>query len=117
MASTSGRKLYMTDIPLSSWRKNRHTPRDPLTIGLERQPQSVIGDPQVAVAPTANRRRHHGLHLLRDHTDVLLLSSVVRVSVVAKPIGQVSEEDDVVLQSHVRTAPSSTTAPSAPSTP
>src|SRR6185369_2812079 len=88
--------------------------RKPILIAAERYSELFIVDAQVAVAATHHRIRHHGLYLLRDHADIRLLAANVAETVVAEAVGEMAEQDDVVLQRDVGAPPAASAATSTP---
>ncbi len=75
----------------------RHT----LLVGFEFDAQTVVEDPQVAVAPAYYGVRHNRLHFLGDHADIGPVASVVAETVKADAIGKMPQKNDVVLEGDV----------------
>ena len=71
--------------------------RDPLLIGLEFDAKPVVQDTQIAVFITHNGLRHGCLHFLCDHADVSAIIANVTEAIESETIGEMAEEDDVVL--------------------
>src|SRR6185369_3867188 len=98
---------------MQSWRHPRGNPCSggkPVAVAAELQPELLVVDPQVTVAAAGHGFRHHTFHFLRDDADVNLVAAEIAEAVVAEAIGEVAEQDDVVLQRDVR-ASSATAAP------
>src|SRR5882762_6080274 len=78
-------------------------------------------DPQEAVAAAGHGFRHHALDLLRNDTDIGLVATDVAEAIVAEAVGEMTEQDDIVLQRDVgataaTTAATTTTSSSATAT-
>src|SRR6266545_1466377 len=69
-------------------------------------------DPQVAVRAADDRRRHDCLDLLRHHADIDLVAVLVGEAVEAEAVGEMAEQDDVVLERDIG-APAATAATTA----
>src|SRR4051794_62142 len=82
----------------------------PLGVGLEGHADLVVEDPQLAVGTLRHRLRHHCLHFLRHAADVTRMAAVVDKAIEAEAVVEIAEERDVVLQRHVRTPATATTA-------
>src|SRR6266699_3821583 len=101
---------------MTSKRSWRHLRRDlcaackPAAIGTKLQPELLVVDPQVTVAAARHRVRHHALHLLRHHADIGLLAAEIAEAVIAEAVGEIAEQDDIVLQCDVGTTPTAPTA-------
>src|SRR5882757_858527 len=96
-----------------SWRHLHGDPsaaRKPIVIGAERQSEFLVVDPQVAVATTCHCIRHHALHLLRHYADIGLAAAKIAEAVIAETVGEMAEQDDVMLQRDVGTTPAATTS-------
>src|SRR5262245_22369625 len=61
-----------------------------------------------------HRLRHDSLHLLRHHADIGAVAAVVAEAIVAEPVGQMAEQNDIVLERDVGS--SATTAATAAAT-
>ena len=70
---------------------------------------------QVTVAVTNHRLRHHLLHFLRDDADIGTIAVIIAEAIIAKTIGEMTKQDDVVLDRDVR-SPSAATAAAATTT-
>ena len=68
---------------------------------------------QVTVAITGHGLRHYLLHFLRDEADVSAIAAVVAEAIVAKSIGEMAEQNDVVLDGDVGSPSTATTAAAA----
>lgn len=79
--------------------------RDPLFVGLELDAELVVEDPQIAVAATDDGVGHHLLHFLRHYADVGAVAAVIAEAIIAKAVGEMAEEDDIMLQRDVGSAP------------
>ena len=67
-------------------------------VGLEPDAEPVIEDTQRSVPVAHDGLRHDRLHFLRHHADIGAIAAVVAEAIVAKPVGEVTEQDDVVLE-------------------
>src|ERR1700733_13984436 len=89
--------------------------RHPLVVGLERQPEPVVGNAHVTVDAARHRFGHHGLHLLRHHPDIGGVSAIVDEAIIAEAVVEPPEQHDIVLEAHVGATPAAATpAPAAP---
>ena len=91
--------------------RNRH-PRSrcqPFVVGLERQTDFVVENPQIAVPATHHRCRHDGLHLLRHHADIEFLAAVVGEAIEAEAVVEFAQQGDVVLEPNIGPSSASTT--------
>src|SRR6185437_8502906 len=88
---------------------------EPCVVGLEPQPELVVEDTQIAVAAAHDGVRHHGLDFLRDHADIGLVLAVVGEAIEAEPVGEMAEQDHVVLERDVG-APATAAATTAAAT-
>src|SRR5882724_12056726 len=66
-------------------------------------------DAEIPVPTVGHGLRRQALHLLRDHADIGLAAAEIAESVVAETIGEMTEQDDIVLQCDVG-APSTAAA-------
>src|SRR3954468_3494443 len=100
---------------LTSKRSWRHLRRDfcaickPIPIGAERQTERLILHPQVAVAAPPHGIWHHVFDFLRDHADIGLLAAEIAEAIVAETVGEMAEQDNVMLQCDVRPPPTAAT--------
>src|SRR5690348_9828451 len=85
----------------------------PLAVGLERQPQQIVGNAQVSVRTARDRSRHDGLDLLRHHPDIGGVAAVVDESIIAEAVVEPPDEHDVVLEAHIGAPPAAAAASSA----
>src|SRR5436190_5014710 len=95
-----------------SWRHLHGDPcaaGKPIVIGAERQSEFLVVDPQIAVAAARHRIRHHALHLLRHYADIGLAAAKIAEAVIAEAVGEMAEQDDVMLQRDVGTTPTAAT--------
>ena len=83
---------------------------DPVIIGLELQPKLPVIHPKIAVGVARYRLWHHLLHFLCHDANVYLIAAVVAEAVQAKPVVQVTDKDDVVLEPDIRSPTAATTA-------
>jgi len=83
---------------------------DPLIIGLELQPKLPVIHPKIAVGVVRYRLWHHLLHFLCHDANVCLIAAVVAEAVQAKPVVQVTDKNDVVLEPDIRSPTAATTA-------
>src|SRR5262245_47537657 len=74
---------------------------DPPLVGLQLQAELVIEDHKVAVPTSLDRLRHDRLHLLRHEADIGLVAAVIAEAIEPKPVVEVAEEDDVVLERNI----------------
>src|SRR5882724_2229545 len=58
-------------------------------------------DAEIPVPTVGHGLRRQALHLLRDHADIGLAAAEIAESVVAETIGEMTEQDDIVLQCDV----------------
>src|SRR5712671_1959484 len=105
---------------MQSWRHLRGDPcaaSKPVAVAAELQPEPLVVDPQVTVAAAGHGFRHHTFHFLRDDADINLVAAEIAKAIVAEAIGEVAEQDDVVLQRDVRASSTSaaTTEPASTS--
>lgn len=84
----------------------------PLLEGLEPHAKLVVEDAQGAIAIAHNGFRHDALDLLRHHADIGAIAAVVAEAIVAEAIGEMAEENNVMLEHDVG-SPSSATAAAA----
>src|SRR3954454_23903446 len=95
---------------MTSWQSSRHLRGDrctgePIAIAAECQPKLLVVDPQVAVASACHRIGYHVHHLLRHHADIGLPTAEIAEAIIAKAVGEMAEQDDVMLQRNVGTPP------------
>ena len=77
---------------------NLRTCSNPFLVGLELEAQALIQNAQRSVTIACDGLRHDRLHFLRHHTDIGAITAVVAEAIVAKPVGKMTEQDDVVLK-------------------
>jgi hypothetical protein len=87
----------------------------PLIVTLEFQSKLLVIHSQVAVASARHRLRLNLRNLLSNHSDISRVAAVIAETVQAKPIGEVTDQNDVVLKPEVRT-PSAAAATTAAAT-
>jgi hypothetical protein len=75
---------------------------------LEGHADLTVVDAQVAVATAVDRSRHDTLYLLRDHPDIGGLGAVIGKTVEAEPVLHDSQQEDMVLELNIGTAPAAT---------
>src|SRR5258708_17547291 len=88
----------------------------PVAVAAELQPELLVVDPQVTVAAAGHGFRHHTFHFLRDDAGINLVAAEIAKAIVAEAIGEVAEQDDVVLQRDVRASSTTATTTEAAST-
>src|SRR5271154_1911999 len=91
--------------------RNRH-PRSrcqPFVVGLERQTDLVVENPQIAVSAAHDRSRHDSLHLLRHHADIELVAAVVGEAIEAKAVVEPPQQGNVVLEPNIGASPATAT--------
>ena len=70
-------------------------------ISLEFDADLVVVDAQVTVAVTSYCLRHHLLHLLRYDAHIGAIAAVIAEAIIAKTVGEMAKQDDVVLDRDV----------------
>jgi hypothetical protein len=87
-------------------------------VTLEFDSDLVVVDPQVTIVVTNDRLRHHLLHFLCDDADIGTIAAVITKPIVAKAVGKMAKQDDVVLDGDVGSpsAAATTTAEAAATT-
>jgi 1-aminocyclopropane-1-carboxylate deaminase/D-cysteine desulfhydrase-like pyridoxal-dependent ACC family enzyme len=85
-------------------------------VSLEFDADLVVVDTQVTVAVTNDCLRHHLLHLLRHDAHIGAMAAVIAEAIVAKAVGEMAKQDDVVFDRDVG-APSAATTAAAAATP
>src|SRR6185437_853305 len=73
-------------------RRDACTTGKPLRVGLESDAELLVIDAQIAVATAHHRLRLHGLHFLRDNTDIGLVAAEIAEAVEAEPIGEMAKQ-------------------------
>ena len=68
-----------------------------MLVTLEFDPDLVVVDAQVTIVVTNYGLRHHLLHFLRHDADIGAIAAIVAEAIVAKTVGEMAEQDDVVL--------------------
>ena len=82
----------------------------PVAVGAELQSQLFVVDPQIPVRGRGSRASGmKALHFLRHDADIGLVAAEIAEAVVAETVGEMTEQDDVVLQCDVG-APSTAAA-------
>jgi len=84
-----------------------------MLVTLEFDADLVVVDPQVSFAVTNHRLRHHLLHLLCDDADIGTIIAVITEAIIAKAVGKMAKQDDVVLDRDVGSAPAAATTATA----
>ena len=79
-------------------------------ISLEFDADLVVVDAQVTVAVTSYCLRHHLLHLLRYDAHIGAIAAVIAEAIVAKTVGEMTKQDDVVLDRDVGSPSAAPTA-------
>ena len=90
--------------------RQARTRRKPVFVGLEFDADLVVMDTQVTVAITRYRLRRDLLHLLRDDADVGAIAAIVAEAIVAKTVGKMAKQRDVVLDCDVGSPSAAPTA-------
>jgi hypothetical protein len=72
--------------------------RNPFLVGLELDAKPVIEHAEGAIAIAHDSFRHHRLYFLRDHPDIRTIAAVVAEAIVAKPVCEAPEKNDIVLE-------------------
>ena len=75
--------------------------RHPLVVGLERQPEPVVGNAHVTVDAARYSFGHHDLHLLRHHPDIGGVSAIVDEAIITEAVVEPPEQHDIVLEAHI----------------
>src|SRR5258706_9684459 len=104
---------------MQSWRHLHGDPcaaSKPVAVAAELQPELLVVDPQVTVAAAGHGFQHHTFHFLRDDAGINLVAAEIAKAIVAEAIGEVAEQDDVVLQRDVRASSTTATTTEAAST-
>jgi len=73
-----------------------------LFVGLEPDAKPVIEDAQSAIPVAYDGLRHHGLDFLRHHADIGTVAAVIAEAIVAEPIRQMTEQNDIVFDRDIR---------------
>src|SRR5262245_39747169 len=84
-------------------------------VRLEPHPESVVEHAQRTITIAHDGFWHHGLHFLRNHPDIRTIAAVVAEAIVAKPVCQVPEKNDIMLE-HDIGPPAAATTPAAAAT-
>ena len=84
-------------------------------VSLEFDADLVVVDTQVTVAVTRHRLRRDLLHLLRDDADLGAIAAVIAEPIIAETIGEMTKQDDVMLDRDVG-SPSATATTAATAT-
>jgi hypothetical protein len=85
----------------------------PIVVGSERQSESLVRYPQIAVATDKGRVGSDSSDFLRNHPDIGLLAAVVSEAVVTETVVEPAQQYDIVFQSDIRPPTATTTTPSA----
>jgi hypothetical protein len=83
---------------------------------LEFDPQFLVEDTQGAVTIAHNGFWHEGLHFLRHHADISLVTAVVAEAIVAKSIREMTEKNNIVFERNVGSASATASATTASTT-
>jgi hypothetical protein len=90
---------------------------NPLLVSLKLDAYLVVEDPQVAILPPRHCVRLNQLHILRHHADVSSIAAIIAEAIVAKAVGEMAEENNVVFERDVRSPSAATsTATATPAT-
>src|SRR5437868_15302618 len=120
----ASKKALSWSYPRSHW--DSCAGSEPILIGAKFDSEPAVMDPEIAITPARDCIGLHRLHLLRDDADVSLVAARIAKSIVAKPVLETTEQDDVVLQPQIgppaaaapaATSANTTTSSSAASTP
>src|SRR5262245_3879400 len=84
-----------------------------MLVGLKLDPELFIVDSQVAVAAAHNGARHDRLHLLRHHADIGPVAAVVAEAIITDAVAEMAEQNDIMLEHHIRSPSAATTAATA----
>src|SRR5262247_3824239 len=84
-----------------------------MLVGLKLDPELFIVDSQVAVAAAHNGARHDRLHLLRHHADIGPVAAVVAEAIITDAVAEMAEQNDIMLEHHIRSPSAATTAAAA----
>lgn len=81
-------------------------------VTLESNANPVVVDPQVTIAVSNDGLRHHLLHFLCHDADIRTIAAVVTEAIVTEAVGEMTKQDDVVLDGDIGTpsAAATTTA-------
>jgi hypothetical protein len=85
----------------------------PLIVTLEFQTKLLVIHSQVAVASPRHCLRLYLRDFLGNHSDISRVAAVIAETVQAKPVVQVTNQNDIVLKPDVRTAPAAATTATA----
>jgi hypothetical protein len=94
--------------PRSRW--NLRAARKPIVVAAEFETELFVVDPEIAVTAARHGVRHHPLHLLRDHTDIGLVTAGIAEPVVTETVLEITKQNNVVLQSEVGAPAAASTA-------
>ena len=87
--------------------------RVPLIVTLKFQTKLVVVHSQVPVASARHRLWRYLLNLLGNDANIGRVAAVIAETVQAKPIVEITNQNDVVLQSNIRAASAAATAATA----
>ena len=72
-----------------------------MVVSLKLQSELFVVNPQVSVPAAHNCFRHDFLHFLRQYTDIHLVGAIVRKSIEANAIVEMTEKNDIVLERNI----------------
>jgi hypothetical protein len=81
--------------------RNVSSRSDPLSVALEFHAELVVVHPQISVPAAHDRLRNGLLHFLRDLADIGLVAAIVAEAIEAEAVVEMTEKDDIVLESKV----------------
>src|SRR3974377_1075951 len=73
----------------------------PMIVALKFHAELLVVHQQIAVAAPRHRSRHNPFDLLGHDADIGLIAAVVAEAIEAKAVVQITEKNDVVLQSDI----------------
>src|SRR4029453_9493202 len=90
--------------------------RGPSVVASEWQAESVVVNAEIAIVATLDRVGPHHADFLRHHADIGFGAAVIGEAVVAQPVLQMPQQNDVMLERDVRAASAATSTTAAEST-